>query len=560
MISAGLRGAAPRALMEGQLKDHPLAELIHEISDARLSGALRLAFERVKAVVYFEEGRIVAAVSNLRALRLTSVMLKSGALDAPTLFAVAGEGASDEEAAAALLRAGVLEEAGLGKARERQTAEVLRDVLRRPEGEWNFDPRARLASERHTSANIAQLLVEGARALAPELVSRRMSNDGETLAPAPDALERLEATDMRLSPAEGFVLSRVYEPTNLRYVLAVSGLSEDEARRAVYALALGGLLTRERWPRALPAYIPHQTTAHPAAHASPVAVSEESPRAEASAREPEVQETDAPVNVEADPRKLMEELLALARGETHYAVLGVMRSATAADIKRAYYSLARRLHPDLLRRSAQADEQQRIDAAFAKIAQAYDVLKDSKLRASYDLKLGKPRPAPTSDEAPPPRTEAASAEAPRANADPSEPRAGREEASAGGAHSESAKREEAEQKFRHGLAAYAKNDFASARLMLGEAARLDPTRARYRAHYGRVLARERATRRQAESELLAAIALDALDASFRIMLAELYRDVNLRRKAEAQLERALVLEPSNAEARALFEELRRSDT
>ena len=37
--------------MEGQLRNHPLAELIHEISDARLSGALRLAFERVKAVV-----------------------------------------------------------------------------------------------------------------------------------------------------------------------------------------------------------------------------------------------------------------------------------------------------------------------------------------------------------------------------------------------------------------------------------------------------------------------------------------------------------------------------
>ncbi len=547
--------------MEGQFKDHPLAELIHEISDARLSGALRLAFERVKAVVYFDGGRIVAAVSNLRAFRLTGVMLKSGVLDALTLFAVAGEGASDEEAASALLRAGVLEEAGLRKARERQTAEVLRDVLRRPEGEWNFDPRARLASERHTSVNVAQLLVEGARALAPELVSRRMSNDGETLAPAHDALEKLETTGMRLSPAEGFVLSRVYEPTNLRYVLAVSGLSEDEARRAVYALALGGLLTRERWPRALPAYIPHQTAAHPATHASPIAVSEELTQTEASTREPEVQETDAPVNVEADPRELMEELLALARGETHYAVLGVMRSATGADIKRAYYSLARRLHPDLLRRAAEADEQQRIDAAFAKIAQAYDVLKDSKLRASYDLKLGKPRPAPTVDEAPPPpRTEAASAESPRANAAPSEPRAGREEATAGGAHTESAKREEAEQKFRQGLAAYAKNDFASARLMLGEAARLDPTRARYRAHYGRVLARERATRRQAESELLAAIALDAFDASFRIMLAELYRDVNLRRKAEAQLERALVLEPSNAEARVLFQELRRGDT
>jgi predicted Zn-dependent protease len=86
-----------------------------------------------------------------------------------------------------------------------------------------------------------------------------------------------------------------------------------------------------------------------------------------------------------------------------------------------------------------------------------------------------------------------------------------------------------------------------------------PRQARYRAHFGRALARDKATRRQAEAELLAAVSLDALDASFRVMLAELYREVGLRRNAEAQLERALVLEPSNAQAQALLKELRRDD-
>src|ERR1051325_11343094 len=164
MMSVGPRGAAPpRDLMDGQLRDHPLAELIHEISDARLSGALRLAFERVKAVVYFESGRVVAAVSNLRALRLTEILLKGGVVEAPTLFAVAGEGASDEHVAATLLGAGLLEESALRSARALQTAEVLRDALRRQEGEWSFDPRVRLAAGRHARANVAQLLFECAR-------------------------------------------------------------------------------------------------------------------------------------------------------------------------------------------------------------------------------------------------------------------------------------------------------------------------------------------------------------------------------------------------------------
>jgi tetratricopeptide (TPR) repeat protein len=538
--------------MDGHLRDHPLVELIHEISDARLSGALRLAFERVKAVVYFEAGRVVAAASNLRALRLTQILLQGGALDAARLFAIAGEGASDDEAATALLGAGLIEESALRKARERQTAEVLRDAFRRRDGEWNFDPRVRLSAERHAPANLSKLLLEGAREVALELVPRRMADDGETLAPAPDALEKLEAAGVRLSPAEGFVLSRVYEPTNLRYVLAVSGLPEDETRRAVYALALGGLITRERWPRVLPAYMTYQNVTRPTAH--PVAA--ESSRTEESKSEPEAREASAQAATEEDPRELIEELLALGRAETHYSVLGVTRSSTAADIKRVYYSLARRLHPDLLRRVADAEEQQRIDAAFAKIAQAYDVLKDSKLRASYDLKLEKLRSASKrADEAArhdatrndaAPRMDTARDESPRENAD------------ASAARPETTKNEAAEEKFRQGLAAYAKKDFAAARLLFGEAARLDPRQARYRAHFGRALARDKATRRQAESELLAAVSLDALDASFRVMLAELYRDVGLRRKAEAQLERALALEPTNADARSLFEELRRS--
>jgi len=512
-----------------------------------LSGALRLAFERVKAVVYFEAGSVVAAVSNLRALRLTEIMLKGGVVNAQTIFSVAGEGASDDDAVTALVGSGLLQESDLRRARERQTVEVLRDTFRRHEGVWNFDPRARLAAERHASVNLQPLLVEGAREVALETVGRRMANDNETLTPAADALEKLEASALRLSAAEGFVLSRVYEPTNLRYVLAVSGLPEDEARRAVYALALGGLITRERWPRALPAFVPHQTATRTAAQ-TPAAEPQQS-----AAPEPEAQEAHA--HAEEDPHELIKELLELGRGETHYAVLGVTRSTTPADIKRAYYSLARRLHPDRLRRVADADSGQHIDAAFAKIAHAYDVLKDTKLRASYDLKLQKQRPASQVADAPktdaPTHSDAARTEAPRANAGAGTQRA---DASAAAEHP---KRDEAEQKFRQGLAAYARRDFAAARLLFGEAARLTPQQARYRAHLGRTLAQDRATRRQAESELLAAVSLDALDASFRVMLAELYKEVGLRRKAEAQLERALALEPTNAEARALFAELRR---
>ena len=152
-------------------------------------------------------------------------------------------------------------------------------------------------------------------------------------------------------------MSRVYAPTTLSDVVAVSGLPEDETRRAVYVLALGGLLTRTR--RAAPAarrsVEARGTTARRrGAGASAAAESTRPPAEHQPSSEPEI-----------DKRGTVEELLALSRGATHYEVLGVTRSATAGEVKRVYYAHARRLHPDLLRRDADEATRQRIDAAFA---------------------------------------------------------------------------------------------------------------------------------------------------------------------------------------------------
>jgi hypothetical protein len=63
-------------------------------------------------------------------------------------------------------------------------------------------------------------------------------------------------------------------------------------------------------------------------------------------------------------------------GGTHYATLGVPRTASAVDIRDAYRRLARRHHPD-----STAGEDA---AAMAAINEAYRVLGDPARRAAYD--------------------------------------------------------------------------------------------------------------------------------------------------------------------------------
>lgn len=531
---------APLAFMDGQLSNHPLAELIHEISDARLSGALRLARESVRAAIYFGEGQTLAAFMNLRAHRLVEMLRRTGAVDAARLGAVVNDGMNDEQAGAAIVRAGLLSSTELWRLQTRQSSETLRELLRWTDCDWSFGQRVRLAGNYRAQPNTPQLLIECGRNFPHEMIARRLGDESETVAPAGGATEKIEA-GIQLMPNEAFVLSRMSGPMRMSDVVAVSGLPAELTRRAVYALALGGLLERERWPRALPNELTVDARARAAA-ATEGAGHDTDPQQDADAQQKPIEAR------EANSLGVVEELFARAGGATHYEVMGVTATASLNDIKRAYYSHAKRFHPDLFRREADAPLQGRIDAAFAKIAQAYEVLKDSSLRATYDLKLSKRKnigPSP-----PPPVVESAV----DASRDEARTPPGKNDAS--GVREESSFTADAEQKFNQGLTALQQNDLTRARTLLKEAALLVPKEARYRAYFGSVLARDKASRHQAESELLAAVALDAGNAQYRVMIAELYLDVGLRRKAEAELQHALALEPGNALARRHLEALR----
>ncbi|MEV5893023.1 molecular chaperone DnaJ [Nonomuraea fuscirosea] len=62
----------------------------------------------------------------------------------------------------------------------------------------------------------------------------------------------------------------------------------------------------------------------------------------------------------------------------YYAVLGVPKTATADEIKKAYRKLARQYHPD----TNQGDATK--ETKFKEVSEAYDVLSDTKRRKEYD--------------------------------------------------------------------------------------------------------------------------------------------------------------------------------
>lgn len=80
-------------------------------------------------------------------------------------------------------------------------------------------------------------------------------------------------------------------------------------------------------------------------------------------------------------------------GKDYYKILGVSRSATDAELKKAYRKLAMKWHPD---KHADSAAKKKAEEMFKDIAEAYDVLSDKEKKKIYDqfgeegLKQGAP--------------------------------------------------------------------------------------------------------------------------------------------------------------------------
>jgi curved DNA-binding protein CbpA len=543
--------------MAGQLKKYPLTELIREISAGGLSGALRLARERAKSVVYFDAGEIIYAASNLRAYRLVESVRRWNILSEEQLARLQGI-TSDLEFGTALVETRTLSQEQLKELMARQVSELLCHTLLWTEGDWDFDSRVRLAADTRAVVKTKQLLVESARRLPAEFVWARFANKSEQLFP-----EAQTSDDINLLPTEAFVLTRVDSSLTINELLAIAGLPEAETLHAVYTLALGGFLRRERWPQALTAEELAKARAAKAAQVKqetppPATVAEPKVESKTEAKAAASEQTTpaAPTTTPEEPRDEQAELEAFFKrlniATDHYQELGVRRSANLAEIKRAYYALAKRFHPDRFRRESDAARLASIESAFAQVAQAYETLKDNGSRAVYDSRLlkqeqeeraGRAAAAARSHAAKKPEQERA-----EVSNDFSFPKAGSQSASATYA---------AEERFQQGLSALHQGNHAFAIAALGEAARLEPNEPRYRAYFGQALASDQRLRRNAEAELKAAVALDANNASYRLMLAELYSKIGLLKRAQSELDRVLAAEPRNDAARQLRDKLKR---
>lgn len=523
--------------MQGQLGEKLVTDLVREIAQKNLSGLLRLTRGKTIKAIFFESGAPKFAISNLSNEQLEHKLISNNLATLNQIEEAKQRADKPQRLATAMVEMRMMDEADMRKIVHDQLMEIILSLFEWTQGDYAFDTRIRASHDFTLEVSAADMILEGARLAA--------ANDqmAESIAPMDAVLVRAKSNGIsldsgRLIPVESYVLSRIESPTSVSDVGALSGIGDGDAHRAVCALVAAGFLK---------------------------VLGDDKNEAEEQVREGDES---------AD--KLREDVmrkLHFYSSADFYEVLSVTRQAKSAEIKAAYYQLAKKFHPDRHRQNEHGDLRHKLESLFAIITQAYETLSEPAQRAAYDDRLKKPaasfhttplRQMPIIVTEPKPVETPARSEEHKETGDlkPNSsqvmsgdqlPQSSSEFAITDtqqvSRNSGSNPAQMAEHYYNQGRARFDRKEYHVAVHLLREAVKLDASRAPYHFHLGVALIRNPRTRREADEHLSKAAELDPYNSQIRVKLGLIYKEAGLPKKAESYFRSALQLDPDNRAAR-----------
>jgi len=343
---------------DGDLSTVEVPRLLSKLHRSRYTGTLVLASGRVEKTLWFDAGTIVYARSNAGHDRLIDGLVRRGLVtraqydDARRMIE-----AAPRRAGQVLVEAGLLKQSELVSALQDHLARIVDSTFSWHDGAWVLEPDVRCDEPVLLSIPTAVLLVEGIR-------HRLEPNHLWGLVGGPRAHPRLRdgaagnpgarreiAEDLRLGPGEEQWLERFDGQHALADLLAEPGAQEDDLLPLVHALHVLELLD---------------------VHGEPLPV----PRV-----------VDDPIGVD---RRRIEDRLELAREADYFALLGLPRDASRADVRHAHAELVRTFADDRLEEATRQEMAGELAELRAALGEARDVLQDDALRSAYLAQLEEP--------------------------------------------------------------------------------------------------------------------------------------------------------------------------
>ncbi len=516
---------------KGNLSETSFAELLSEFYREKANGALLLRRNKLKKIVYFKNGYPTFIKSNLLNECLGKVMVKEKMItEGECEESIQMMKESKRQQGTVLIEMGCISPHNLQYALETQLQVKLFDIFAWEDGDYQYNPK--------TSAPPTTVSLDGsAAALIYEGVRRkygikrlRMELDeflDKYVVPHPDPLFRFQ--DMDLDDDEEKFVSRLDGSMTLRQILDL-GMSREKVYKIIYSLRCAAMITMEDEPSEDAHSKPPSTPPPPL---PPRKKRKKKSTAKGKKEDEQVlvkgrltQRGGIPVPSLLDsPQKnlspeesstreqLAREVMELKKKD-YFEVLGVSKSASTEEIKKAYFSLAKQFHPDRLYSDASAEVRNLAEELFGLISEASEVLGDEQRRERYldELSSGAKRHV----------------------------------------SSEVSKILTAEGVFQKGEVALRKRDYDKARRLFGEAVKLCPDEGEFHAFLGWALfqsdPKDEDLVSEARDELNQAISLNPKVDKAYLFLGYIYKAMNYKEMAEHEFEKAIQCNPDCTEA------------
>ena len=194
--------------------------------------------------------------------------------------------------------------------------------------------------------------------------------------------------------------------------------------------------------------------------------------------------------------------------DDYYKILGIAKTASVGEIKKAYLQMARENHPD---RFKDPVERQEADRRFQQITEAFNQLRDEKSRQEYDRSLTKEVKTPE---------------------------------------------DEARLYFKNAELREQAGEYDSALKLYYEAMRLQPSNIDYILAAGRLMARDKTKQRQAADLFNRAMQIDPTSPEPHLELGALYSRTGMLVRARRVYESALKQMPNHPELKRRYSQVK----
>ena len=484
--------------LQGTLSETHLAELTRVIHAQRKTGILHVQKDNISKRVYFRDGAIVFANSDTDSDRLGQFLIRGGVIDAASYeHAAIIMKQTRRRLGMTLVALGSLDAEKVDALVNEQVQQIIYSIFAWETGQYGFEVidnpvEDDIALKLSTDA----ILLEGVRNMASDTAIRKaIGNMDSILFPIETSL--LDDGNVQLTSSEGFVLSRVDGKTSVADLAAISPLGEEGTLRCAYGLISAGILRVEE-PKA-------KTTTR-------------SKRVEAPAKsdpQPKPMNEAAPKDDSEAIRGDVAQRLASLDGATYYEALEVSKGAAPSVIKKAYYALAKKYHPDRHVRGG-LDLQADLEQILSQLADAYEVLSSRPKRLRYDDALARDEQTKAANDRDENRDSVQTIPTPLDVL--------------------------ADRKYGAGMNCYNVADYHHAVENLREAVRLAPSNITYHKLFGQALTKNPKWRKQAESHFLRVLEAEPCDEECYLELASIYEENGLPTRAKKMYEQVLALD------------------